>query len=79
MTWGEFQDCIDGYNQAIERDCKRIDVMNHILGKYISVAFNEPKRYPNKPLLSDSGAAKKLVSSTDDDRVTIARMKYKKG
>lgn len=30
---------------------KESDFLNHILGKYIGYAINDPKKYPSKPFL----------------------------
>lgn len=47
------------------------DVLNHILGQYIGVAFNNPKEYPKKPLL-DKITEKKKTPQTLEDMERIA-------
>lgn len=79
MTWGEFQDCIDGFNEKLNRERKENDALNHLLGKYIGFAFNDVKHYPKEPYLSKLDEREKMVASTDEDRVKMARLKYKKG
>ncbi len=32
---------------------KEGDLLNHILGQYIRFAFNDPKHYPDQPMLKD--------------------------
>ena len=41
------------YNQKEKERLKEQDYMNHLLGKYISFAVNEPSQYPNKPFLAE--------------------------
>lgn len=43
---------------------KEVDGLNHILGKYIAYAFNDPKHYPREPFTADNTELKPM---TDDE------------
>ncbi len=51
-------------NRIIEKD-----MFNHMLGKYISFAFNDPKHYPDKNFLS----IEEKIEMTDDEMEKMAR------
>lgn len=56
---------------------KQQDQLNHILGNYISIGVNNPKKYPKDPALSAN--EKKVVTYTNDAAYErIARIKYGK-
>lgn len=78
MTWGDFQDCISGYNDRVKRVHEETDMLNHILGRYVAYAVNNPKKYPKKPLLLASEDKTKEIALTDDQRIRMARLKYNK-
>lgn len=40
-------------------------MLNWILGKYIGFAFNDPKKYPNKPFLDNSTPIKKEMTDKE--------------
>ena len=56
---------------------KQQDRLNHILGNYIAVGINNPKKYPKKPALSQD-ESKKTVYTSDSHFEQIARIKYGK-
>lgn len=71
LTPKQFQNHIKAY---YEREKNRIiekDMLNHLLGKYITIAFNDPKNYPKKSFLSDGVTENKAM--TDDDMEKIAK------
>ena len=37
------------FEKKIEDELVRSDVLNHALGRYIAIAFHDPKKYPEKP------------------------------
>lgn len=78
MTWGDFQDCLNGYNDHMKRWNDAIDALNHTLGSYVSYAFNDPKKYPKKPFHTLSEEQERNTAHTDDQRVRMARLKYGK-
>lgn len=47
MTPKDFQKYVEAYEEKL----KEQDTLNWILGKYIGIAVNNPKKYPNSPLL----------------------------
>ena len=76
MTWGDFQDCISGFNDRLKRAREETDMMNHILGRYVAYAVNNPKKYPKEPLLLASEGKPQEIALTDDQRIRMARLKY---
>lgn len=49
------------YAKRTDQELKKMDVANFILGKYVMYAINDPKHYPDKPILQDE------QSATDED------------
>lgn len=47
----QFKKYLDAYQENKKESAKEIDAQNYNLGKYIAIAVNEPKKYPEKPLL----------------------------
>ena len=45
----QFMKHIKVYNQKEKERIQEIDSLNHVLGKYIGWAINDPKHYPKKP------------------------------
>lgn len=37
------------FNQMQKEHVQQVDALNHILGRYIAYAFNDPKKYPKEP------------------------------
>lgn len=72
MTFGEFADCLDGYQDRLTSQAMQQDSLNYLLGRYISIGFNSPKKYPNKPFLDRE--KQKMNPVTDDalKRIAIA-------
>ncbi len=55
------------YAKAYQEKMKEKDLFNHMLGKYISYAVNDPKKYPKKPFLRDAfGQEKKKAMGNDE-------------
>lgn len=77
MTFGEFADCIEGYNQRQRNEAQVHDALNHTLGNYMRIAFHDPKHYPKKPFSNDNSDNKE-VANTDEQRIRLARLKYGK-
>ena len=42
---------LEAYKKRKEEHLKEQDFLNHLLGRYIAYAFNDPKKYPKKPFL----------------------------
>lgn len=58
------------YNQKQSERIKEVDGLNHILGKYIAYAFNDPKHYPREPFTYKNT---KLKPMTDEEMETQGR------
>ena len=51
MTPKQFKKALDAYTRKQKMDAVEQDALNHSLGAYIRIAFNDPKKYPKKPFL----------------------------
>lgn len=71
-------DCIEGYNDRLRQAREETDMLNHILGRYISFATHDPKHYPKEPALQKAEEVEKNTARTDDQRIRMARLKYSK-
>lgn len=49
----QFEKHLDVYFEREKQKAREMDVNNYNLGKYIAIAFNDPKKYPKKPFLAD--------------------------
>ena len=58
------------YNQKQQERIKEVDGLNHILGKYIAYAFNDPKHYPREPFTEKNT---ELEPMTDEQMEKQAR------
>lgn len=67
MTLGQFNRCFNGWKDVQEEQTKRQDALNHLLGQYILIAFNNPKKYPKEPLMAKSKQAKQSGFANDAD------------
>ncbi len=65
-----FQKKLDAHLEKL----KEWDALNHLLGRYISYAFNQPKKYPGKPFL-DGEEKLKDMSDEEMERVMKANNK----
>jgi hypothetical protein len=64
-----FKKQLDIYIKKEENRIREWDQMNHMFGKYISFAVNNPKRYPRKPFLEKQ----RKVEMTGDAMERFAR------
>lgn len=42
------------------------DAMNHLLGAYMRIAFNEPSSYPDRPFLSEAFKKMEITSPNEE-------------
>lgn len=59
ITPKQFQKAQNAYIARTKLELSTQDSLNHILGDYIRIAFNAPKRYPKKPILGKIGEEEK--------------------
>lgn len=76
MTWGEFYDCVDGFNKRRKEEIRIADQLNHTLGYYVRFAFQDPKHYPKEPFSDKEKDNNTYVATTDVSRAEYARIKY---
>lgn len=51
------------------------DQLNYLLGKYVALAVNNPKKYPKEPFLTKKQST---IFTSDEDRQQQARLKWLK-
>lgn len=66
------------FEKRITREMERMDILNHLLGNYIALGVNNPKKYPKKPLFRTENAQKKAEMS-DEEMEIFGRIFAKKG
>ncbi|MCI8309107.1 MAG: hypothetical protein HFJ45_02625 [Clostridia bacterium] len=49
----QYQKYLNVYYKKNKKKIRQKDYLNHLLGQYISFAFNNPSRYPEKPFLAE--------------------------
>jgi len=62
MDMGDFEVFIKAYEERQEEQMEIQDALNHLLGRYIGYAVNDPKKYPKKPFLHKKPAPKVMTS-----------------
>lgn len=65
MTYGQFMNCRDGYDNRLKEQVKMTDALNYSLGKYFCAAMSG-KSYPNKPFLADVGETSGGITSDEE-------------
>lgn len=61
---------VRAYNKKQKQKFKDMDALNHLLGQYVGIAFNNPKKYPSKPYTQKEDDLKPM---TDDEMERQAR------
>lgn len=68
------------FEKRQKRESEHQDYMNYLLGRYIAMAFNDPKNYPNEPFLHNLNNKNKTMTSHEMEMFgEILAQKYKKG
>ena len=62
--------CENEKNRVIEKD-----MLNHLLGKYIAIAFNDPKNYPRKSFLDISKTSYEMTDEEMEKRAKYNTIK----
>ena len=70
LTPKQFVKHIEAYSKKEKNRVIEIDMLNHLLGKYIAIAFNDPKHYPKQSFLSTEST---IAEMTDDEMEKMAR------
>lgn len=66
LTPNEFKKYFEAFELKEKNKVIEIDSLNHLLGKYIAYAVNEPKKYPKEPFLKDISTTKKTSMSEEE-------------
>ncbi len=56
------------YEQKERERIQERDYLNHILGQYIGIAFNDPKNYPSAPFTAQKKSEKSEMSDEEMER-----------
>lgn len=72
LTPKQFNKYIENYTEKENKRLKEIDYFNWLLGKYITFAYNDPKKYPDKPFLDNATNVNEIM--TDDEMERKARL-----
>jgi len=61
---------VQGYQDRTEDIAVLTDSLNHILGSYVGVAVNAPKKYPKKPVATrkKKSGLKKVYSEAETEQ-----------
>jgi hypothetical protein len=59
---------VKGYEQRMKLRAKEHDALNFLLGRYIGVAVNDPKKYPKRPFL-DEEVEQRDMSASEMERM----------
>jgi hypothetical protein len=70
LTGKEFEKHLDAYNLIRQDRIEEQDYLNYLLGHYIAVAFNNPKKYPKHPFLHKKSFNRQM---SDEDMERIAQ------
>jgi hypothetical protein len=69
LTPREARKYFDAYKIKKEREFQMTDTTNYILGKYISLAVNDPKKYPKKPASLDKSDEQGQMTEADEAQI----------
>lgn len=78
MNPREIKVCFEGHKEKIEEEMKLKDSLNHLLGKYIAIGVNNPKKYPKKPFLAKEESSYKMTKDSQLDAFICANYERQK-
>ena len=71
LTPKQFEKHLEMFNENEKKRVTEIDMLNHLLGRYIAIAFNDPKSYPERSFLDTSNDVMQVM--TDEEMELRAR------
>lgn len=71
LTPNQYSKYVENYRKKEKDRLQEKDYLNHLLGQYISYAFNSPKEYPKKPYLYEEKQVQKDMSLSEMERQVI--------
>lgn len=66
LTPKQFEKHIKVYAKKKQEEMEEMDMLNWVLGKYIAYSFNDPKKYPKKPMLSRDAKTTMTVEEMEE-------------
>ena len=64
----QFEKYIQVFGEKEKSRIIEVDMLNHLLGKYISIGFNDPKNYPTNSFLSEIDNAQRIMTDEEMER-----------
>lgn len=77
LNVNQFMKYVKVFNQKERERIQEIDSLNHVLGKYIGWAINDPKHYPKNPFSNNTTEELKPMTISDMEkqaRINTMRM-----
>ncbi len=71
ITPKQLEKHVEVFKKTEENRAKAIDWQNFHLGKYVGIAVNDPKKYPQKPFLHDT---RKKPMTPEEMEARVRRM-----
>jgi hypothetical protein len=68
-TPSEFKKYLEAYKKIVENKAREMDYSNFNLGKYLMLAYNDPKKYPKKPFLWKDERTNTIMTEEEMDRM----------
>lgn len=69
LTPKQYEKHIKAYYEKEKERVIEKDMLNHLLGKYVAIAFNDPKNYPKKSFLSDEIINNNTMTDNDMEKM----------
>lgn len=71
MSPKQLHSCHKGYRLKEDRAIARQDELNHLLGRYIAIGFNNPSKYPDKAIWAEQLVSSKPVKKMSDNEMNL--------
>ena len=71
LTPKQYEKYVENYRKKEKDKMQITDYLNHLLGQYISYAFNNPKEYPKKPYLHEEIKITKVMTINEMERQAL--------
>ena len=65
LTPKQFEKHLKIYQENEKKRITEVDMLNHLLGRYVAIAFNDPKNYPERSFLDNIDRETNIMSDYD--------------
>jgi hypothetical protein len=69
LTPKQFKKHFEAYKLLQEAEAREADARNHVLGQYIGMAVNAPKKYPREPFLKKHRTPEQMTPEEMEKKV----------